>query len=163
MTLTTPAPATTARPPAAKAAITLMLFLGVTAFGGGTAMILGLGTEATMLPDEWLASIPLIDSWAIPGIVLAVGFGLGALFVGYGVIRRPRWSWFGPVEQRTGYHWAWLGTLALGVGFVLWIALQLVFLPGISPLQVVYGMIGLALVALASTTQMRAHLRHEPS
>jgi hypothetical protein len=155
---------TVSRPPAAaRAATYLLLFLGATAVGGGSAMALGLGTETTMLPDEWLEAIPFIDSWTVPGIVLAVGFGLGSLLVAYGVARRPRWSWTDPIGHSIGYHWAWLGTLALGAGHALWIALQLVFLPGISPLQVVYGAIGVTLAVLPATAQMRAHLRYKRS
>ena len=36
-------------------------------------MVLGLGGENTMLPDEWLADIPLVDSWMVPGLVLGAG------------------------------------------------------------------------------------------
>jgi hypothetical protein len=146
------------RPTAVKAVISLLVFLGVTALGGGTAMVLGLGSESTMLPDEWLEMIPFITSWVLPGIVLGVGFGLGALFMGYAMLRKPVWEFLAPVERATGSHWAWAGTLLLGAGHVLWIALQLVFLPGLSWLQVIYGTIGLALVALSLAPSVRAHL-----
>jgi hypothetical protein len=148
----------TGRPATVKATIILLFFLGVTALGGGTAMVLGLGDENTMLPNEWLADIPLIDSWVVPGLVLGAGFGLGALVVGYGMTRRPRWTWLGRIEGATGRHWAWLATLVLGAGHLLWIALQLVFLPGASWLHLLYGAIGLSLVALPLTPSMRTEL-----
>lgn len=148
----------TRRPGTVKATISLLFFLGVTAFGGGTAMVLGLGNENTMLPNEWLADIPLIDSWVFPGLVLALGFGLGALVVGYGMTRRPRWTWIEPLEAATDRYWPWFATLVLGVGHVLWIALQLVFLPGMSWFHLLYGAIGLSLVALPLTPSMRTDL-----
>lgn len=152
------ADAGTRRPGTVKATISLLFFLGVTALGGGTAMVLGLGSENTMLPAEWLAAIPLIDSWVFPGMVLGLGFGLGALVVGYGMIRRPDWPWSRQLEAATGRHWAWSATLVLGAGHVLWIALQLVFLPGMSWLHLVYGAVGLSLVALPLTPSMRTDL-----
>lgn len=47
---------------------------------------------------------------------------------------------------------------SLGAGHVLWIALQLVFLPGASWLHLLYGAIGLSLVALPLTPSMRTEL-----
>jgi len=78
--------------------------------------------------------------------------------VGYGMTRRPRWTWLGPIEGATGRHWAWLATLVLGAGLVVWIALQLAFLPGVSWLHLLYGAIGLSLVALPLTSSMRTDL-----
>jgi hypothetical protein len=46
----------------------------------------------------------------------------------------------------------------LGAGLVLWIALQLMFLPGVSWLHLLYGAIGLSLVVLPLTTSMRTEL-----
>ena len=154
---------TTRRSPASKITIALLFLLGITALGGGLAMVLGLGNESTMLPDEWLADLPLIDSWVIPGLVLAIGFGLGSLLVGYGMVRRPDWAWTEPVTRSTGYHWSWAGTLMIGVGHVLWILLQLVFLPGLSALQAIYGMIGLTLTTLPLARSVRDDLRLPPT
>jgi hypothetical protein len=47
---------------------------------------------------------------------------------------------------------------SLGAGHVLWIALQLVFLPGVSWLHLLYGAIGLSLVVLPLTTSARTDL-----
>jgi hypothetical protein len=162
MTTTTPR-TDTRRSPATKITIALLFLLGITALGGGTAMVLGLGNESTMLPDEWLTEIPLIDSWVIPGLVLGIGFGVGALMVGYGMFRRPDWTWTRSVTRLTGHHWSWAATLLIGGGHVLWILLQLVFLPDLSALQAIYGTIGVALATLPTTRAVRADLRVPPS
>jgi hypothetical protein len=131
----------------------LLLFLGLTAMAGGVAMTVGMGE--VMLPEEWLEAIPLIDSWLVPGLVLGIGFGVGSLVVFYGMVRRPAWPW---VARLTGHHWSWIATLALGVGHLVWIGLELVFLPSFSALQVVYGLVGMALLLLPLSSSARHDL-----
>ncbi|MDX1621019.1 MAG: hypothetical protein R3320_08515 [Nitriliruptorales bacterium] len=134
----------------------LLLFLGVTAAGGGVAMLLGVGDG--LLPDDWLADIPLIESWVAPGLVLFVGFGLGSLLVAHGIAHRPDWRILRWVDRMTGHHWAATGAVAVGVGQVTWICLELVYLPEISWLQPLYLGIGLAIAGLALSPPVRPYL-----
>lgn len=136
----------------------LLFFLGVTAVVGGVALVTGV-IEAMSPPIEWLQPIPLIDSWVVPGLVLGIGFGVGSLVTGFGVMTRPGWPWVEWVEARTRHHWSWLATILVGVAHVLWIGLELVFLPELSILQVVYGPLGLALVVLPLTASVSSYLR----
>jgi hypothetical protein len=126
----------------------LLIFLGVTAVGGGLALVLGT-TEAGLLPpDSWLEALPIVESWRVPGLVLGIGFGLGSLLTAYGVVRRPDWGWADFVQRPTGHHWSWLATILLGLGHVVWIGIEMVFLPELSILQAIYGPLGLALAIL---------------
>jgi hypothetical protein len=159
MTLTATPKVETHRPGLVITLITILFFLGITALAGGIALTFGLGTEETMLSEDWLAYFPLIDSWVIPGLVLGIGFGLGSLFTGYGVLRRPEWLWARFVEEPTGHHWAWLATILLGLGHVIWIGLEFIYLPDISWLMVLYGPIGMALLLLPLTRTVSGYLR----
>ena len=96
----------------------------------------------------------------VPGLVLGIGFGLGSLVVGYGMWRRPRWPWLRPVERLTRHHWSWSGTLLIGAGQLVWIGLELVYVPEPSLLQAVYGAVGLALVLLPVLPSARNLLRY---
>jgi hypothetical protein len=142
------------RPPAVTATAATLAFLGVTAVGGGAAMVSGVGAP----PRDWLAGIPVVGSWLVPGLVLGLGFGVGSLVTAYGVLRRPRWGWLRPVERRAGHHWSWIATIVLGLGQTLWIGLELVFLPRPSALQAVYGAVGVALFLLPLHPAVRRHL-----
>jgi hypothetical protein len=143
------------RPAPAVALAGVLWFLGITATAGGIALLLG----AAQPPADWLDGIPVVDTWTVPALVLGLGFGGGSLLVGYGVWRRPGWPWFARIERLTGHHWAWAGALLLGVGHVVWIVLELVYLPGPSMLQAVYGAVGLALVTLPMLPAVRGYLR----
>lgn len=135
--------APTRRPASEWAAIALLAFLGVTAIGGGIALVFG--TPGGLAPPtEWLNELPIVDSWLLPGLVLGVGFGVGSLLIAYAVLRR--------------WDRAWLGVLIIGLGMVAWIGLELVYLRGFSWLQAVYGPLGLVLVGLAWWPPLRDSL-----
>jgi hypothetical protein len=141
------------RPPTVWTFIVVLAFLGITAVGGGVAMLSGFTP-----PDSWLDDIPLIDTWTIPGLVLSLVFGAGSLITAYGVIRRPSWAWLSGVQRLTGQHWSWAAGLLLGLGQVVWISLELAYLRDRSALQVVYATTGLLLVLLPVLPSVRRHL-----
>lgn len=153
----TRAPAAVRRPPAVTAVAGVLLFLGVTALAGGTAMII-MPSGGGYLPRGWLDDIPVIDSWLVPGIVLGAGFGVGSLVTAYGVIRRPRRRWTRPAERLTGRHWSWSATILIGAAMLSWIGLELAYLPDRSWLEALYGLVGLVLVLLPLSRPVRDHL-----
>jgi hypothetical protein len=147
------ATATSKRPASAVLAFSVLMFLGITAVGGGIGFFFDLG----MRDESWLEQIPLISNWVLPGLVLGVGFGFGSLLTAFGVLRRPDWSWLEWTESATGHQWAWVATLALGIGMLAWIGLQLIWLdPHL--LHAIYGVVGIALVGLAMTESFRNYL-----
>ena len=145
---------TRTRPAPVYVTIAVLTFLGVSATGGGIALTLG----AAVPPDEWLEGVPLIDGWLIPGLVLGVGFGLGSLLTAYGMLRRSRWPWLALVERVTAHHWSWIATILIGAGQVVWILLEVLYLPELSWLQFVYGAVGIALLALPMLTSVQGYL-----
>jgi len=100
-------------------------------------------TGNDFLPRQWLDDIPVIDSWLLPGLVLGGGFGVGSLLTAYAL--RRRWAWW------------WPGTILLGVGMIVWIGLEVLFLPQRSLLEAIYGTVGVLLVALPVTASARRH------
>lgn len=147
---------TATRPRLATALAAVVGFLAVTALGGGTALVIGI--EGARPPGSWLEDIPLVDSWIVPGLVLGVGFGVGSIIVAWGLLRRPRLAVTAPLERITGRHWSWTGALALGIGHAAWIGLEFLWLPGVSWLMVVYGIVALTIVVLTLTPAVRRHL-----
>lgn len=135
------------------ATIGVLGFLAVSALAGGTALVLGAAP-----PDDWLDRIPVVDSWVVPGLVLGIGFGAGSLATAYGMLRLPTGSALRPVQRLTRHHWPWAATLLIGLGQVVWIGLELAYLPQLSPLQAVYGGVGVALVVLALHPTVRRYL-----
>ena len=118
------------RPASVIATITVLVFLGLTAVAGGIGLTFGIWATDSF-PTDSLDRIPLIESWLVPGLVLGIGFGLGSLVTAYGMLRRPCWQWLGSVERVIGHHWSWAATIVIGLGHVVWIVLELLYLPGV--------------------------------
>jgi hypothetical protein len=157
MTLTATGVARQTRPHNVVWIGTLLLVLGIGAVGGGWAMTFGIG-DGTMLSDEYLEALPLVNSWVIPGLVLMLGFGVGSLVAAYGVLQRPHWNWASGIERATGHHWSWIATIVIGAGQVIWIGLEFIFIP-FSWLMPTFGLVGFALALLPLTTSVRDHLQ----
>lgn len=143
---------------AVRAVVTLLILLGVSAMAGGVEMLLDIN-GGTYLPQSWLGALPMIDTFLLPGLVLLFVFGIGSLTTAYGMARRPQWQWLRGFERVTGHHWSWTATALLGVGQLLWITIELIYLPGLSWLQVVYGLIGLGLALSPWIAPIRNDLR----
>ena len=157
MTLTVTSAPSVHRPLPVRILTILLVVLGIGAVGGGFAMVFGIGGES-MLPDEYLDALPLVDSWVVPGLILMIGFGFGSLTVAFGVWRRPAWAWLDGLERLTGHHWSWIATIVIGVGQVVWITLELVSIP-FSVLMAIFGLFGLALALLPLTRSVRNYLK----
>jgi hypothetical protein len=151
-----PERARTGRPGSVWSTCGLLVFLGVSGVFGGIGLIFGIwGLQ--LIPREPLDRIPLIDSWLVPGLVLLIGFGLGSLAAAYGLVRRPSWPWLGVADRRTGRHWSWSATILLGGGQLVWLLVEWVYV-GMSPLLVLYGVVGVALVVLPQLRSVRDYL-----
>jgi hypothetical protein len=157
MTLAATSAPSVHRPLPVRILTALLVVLGIGAVGGGFAMVFGIGGQS-MLPDEYLDALPLVDSWVIPGLILMIGFGFGSLIVAFGVWRRPVWAWLGGLERITGHHWSWIAAILIGVGQMIWITLELVSIP-FSALMPTFGAVGLALALLPLTSPIRDYLR----
>jgi hypothetical protein len=135
--------------------IVVLAFLGVSAVPGSLVLLVPAWTP----PRSWLDDVPLITSWLIPGLVLGIGFGLGSLVAAWGVWKGPRLGAFAGIERVVRHHWSWVATLALGIGQVTWISLELAYLPDPSPLQAIFGTVGLTLCVLPLVPSVRLDLR----
>jgi hypothetical protein len=121
------------RPSYAWLAVALQLFTSLMAIPVGMAMIVDPNGSPLGIPHEWIAASPF-GSFLVPGITLLVMNGLGQLAAAVLVWRRHP---LGP----------WL-TGALGVGLMVWIAVQVLTMP-FSILQPLMFGIGIAEGGLA--------------
>lgn len=111
-------------------------FVALTAFAGGIALIVGsLNPElggVIVPPQEFLEGSPF-RSFVIPGLLLAVILGGVHLVAFLMLVRRQRWAHF--------------AAAAAGSAALIWIFVQMVYIP-FSVLQAVYFACGLAELGL---------------
>ena len=127
----------------------LLAFLGLAALGGGLTMIGDPSGGLIGMPADWMARVPLLDDWLVPGLVLAIWFGLGSLLTLAGMTWRfemigTRWlqRWGG------GRHWSWAATVILGMTQVTWIGVELLLLPETMWIQALMAAVGALMAVL---------------
>jgi hypothetical protein len=124
------------RPTWVWAAIVLEVFTGILAVPVGIAFLADPTGGSMGLPGGWIEATPF-GSYTIPGLYLLLMNGFGMLVLaGLSVIRQ----WSAP----------WL-TGALGIGLIVWIAVQILVMPETMVLTWVFLAIGfvMSLVALS--------------
>lgn len=99
-----------------------LLFLALGGLYGGIAMLTD-PTGGSLQMTEILPLLPVPD-YTLPGLFLFFVMGLVPLFLTYALLARPNWSWAQKLSRWSGHHWAWTGTLGLGVTLVIWLIVQ---------------------------------------
>ncbi len=140
-----PAARSIERQPYVWLAIVLEVFTAIPAIIVGVQLISDTSGASVGFPAGWIEATPF-GTYLIPGIYLLLMNGFGMLVLaGLSYLR----------------HWTapWL-TGVLGTGLVIWILVQLLVMPEFSFLQAIFGIVGLALMAISvvwlrSTGQLR--------
>jgi hypothetical protein len=104
--------------------------------------------------DVVLPQLPVTDL-VLPGVFLLTVMGLAPIALAYGLLARPTWGWAAALSRWSGHHWAWTGTLALGLGLGVWLAVQGWMIGFAWPIQFVTAGNGVAIVALAMLPVVR--------
>ncbi|WP_353815108.1 hypothetical protein [Agromyces sp. SYSU T00266] len=122
---------------ARRVLLTVQIFVGITSVLGGAALVLGgvldFSGTAMAIPLDYLDGSPF-TSFVIPGLALALVVG-GTHLVAFVMLSRRM-------------RWAMIACAVAGFGMLVWVFVQMVFIP-FSPLQAVY--FGLGLLELAAT------------
>ena len=138
----------------------LLLWLIFLAFGGlygGIAMLLD-PSGASMGVDVLLPLLPVPD-FALPGLFLLFVMGLVPLILAFGLVAGPNWPWADALARWSGHHWAWTGTLALGIVLLTWLFTQAILIGFSTGIQYVMVVNGLALLGFALWPSVRALYR----
>jgi uncharacterized membrane protein len=122
------------RPTYVWIAAILEIFTGIFAIPVGWAFIQDPSGRSLGIPQGWIEA-SIFGNYAIPGLYLLVMNGFAMLALAALSVRR---HWFAP----------WL-TGALGIGLIIWIAVEIVTLPETMILTWVFLAIGFALCFVA--------------
>jgi hypothetical protein len=122
-----PSPPRTA---AVKTLFGLLLFQALAGLSGGVMLVADPRGEFSKLRVEDLAGSPF-DTFTIPGVILLVVLGFFPLAAAIGV--------------RRGRRWAWWSAGMVGVGLVIWIAVEVQYIQ-FSWLQAFIAVLGVAII-----------------
>jgi hypothetical protein len=129
--------------------IAAVLFQGLSAVGGGIALVAAPSGALLGIPLSVLADSPF-GSYLLPGLVLLTALGILPLLVCWGLWKRRLWSWY--------------GSLIVGIALIMWIVVQILMIGYGSdpPLQAIYGALGVIILALSLARPVRVYLSNSP-
>ncbi len=135
--------------------ISLLLFLGVSAIGGGGALIISpSGKLLGGLPLSILAQSPFSD-FLIPGIILFTILGLFPCYISYALIKKPTNNIAEYFNLFKDMHWAWSFSIYIGFALIIWIQVETIFINGTSWLQTFYILYSIPIIFVALLPKAR--------
>ena len=135
-----------ARRLALAALVVSLLFLAFGGLYGGVEMLRD-PSGGSLGMDVVLPQLPVPDFF-LPGLFLLTVMGVVPLALVVGLLARPSCGWAAAVTRWGGHHWAWTGTLALGIVLGVWLAVQGWMIGFAWPIQYVTAGNGVAILAL---------------
>lgn len=124
-----------------KLAIVLLIFNGISAIGGGAALMLNPTGKSLNMPLSLLRHSPLTD-FLIPGLLLFVFNGLSSVLICLMAIwKRPQLPML---------------LIFQGIASVTWIVVQCLIIQGFDWLHGLYGGIGLILLSIGMSFAIRS-------
>ncbi len=136
----------------------LLLFQGISATPSGLILMIDPTGGMIRMPLDMLEGTPF-SNFLIPGLILSIVLGLGAFFVLACLFLLPDWGWaqrFNPAQSR---HWAWTASGVFGIALMIWITVQVLMIGLGAFIQVLYFVVGLAILLLTLAPSVRAYLR----
>lgn len=139
--------------------IVLQFLLGIGAFFSGLLMMISPNGGIMHMPLSFIESSPF-RNFFIPGLILCLFVGVYPLGVTYSLWKRPDWRWPEAINPFKSYHWSWAGSLAAAAIVVIWLSVELIWVP-YSILHAIYYVWAGAILLLTLLPSVRKYLgRH---
>jgi len=135
--------------------ITLLVFLGLGAIGGGAFLIISpSGKLIGGLPLSILENSPFPD-FLIPGIILFLILGIAPFLISFALIRKPEIDIAEHLNFFKDMYWAWSYTIYIAFALIIWIQVETIFINGVSWLQTFYMLYAIPIIFTALLPQVR--------
>ena len=135
--------------------ISLLLFLGVSAIGGGLLLIISpSGKLLGGLPLSILEHSPF-SNFLIPGIILFFILGLSPCLISIALIKKPLNELAEKFNLFKDMHWAWSFSIYIAFALIIWIQVETIFVQGVGWLQTFYMLYAIPIIVFAILPQVR--------
>ena len=141
--------------PARDTHLFLLGFLGLSAIGGGGALIISpSGNLLGGLPLSILKNSPFAD-FLIPGIILFVVLGLVPALLIFALRKKTASSLAEHFNLFKDMHWAWSFSIYVAFALIIWIQVETMYIQGVGWLQTFYMLLSIPLIFVALLPQVR--------
>jgi len=136
--------------------ISLLLFLGVSAIGGGLLLIISpSGKLLGELPLSILEHSPFPD-FLNPGIILLLSLGFFPCLICLALIKKPQNKFAEYFNFFKDMHWAWSFCIYVAFALIIWIQVETIFVQGVGWLQTLYILYAIPIIFVSLLPQVRA-------
>ncbi len=140
---------------ARKIHLSFLVFLGLSAIGGGGALIISpSGKLLGGLPISILKNSPFND-FLIPGFILFLVLGISPVLIVLALIKKP----ISIVAERfnlfSDMHWAWTFSIYIAFALIIWIQVETIFIQGVGWLQTFYMLYAIPMIIVGLLPQTR--------
>ena len=143
------------KPTASYVLISLLLFLGLGAIGGGCALVISpSGKLLGGLPLSILADSPF-SNFLVPGIILLTILGIAPCCIAYALIKKPANGTAEYFNLFKDMYWGWTYSIYVAFALVIWIQVETIFIQGVGWLQTFYMLYSLPIIFVALLPQVR--------
>jgi hypothetical protein len=133
----------------------LLAFLGLSAIGGGGALIISpSGKLLGGLPLSILARSPFND-FLVPGIILFTVLGLFPSVLVYFLLNKTESKLAEHFNFFKDMYWAWSFSIYVAFALIIWIQVETIYIQGVGGLQTFYMLYAIPLIFVALLPQVR--------
>lgn len=133
----------------------LLAFLGLSAIGGGGALIISpSGKLLGGLPLSILKNSPFAD-FLIPGIILFVVLGLVPTLLIFALRKKTSSALAEHFNFFKDMHWAWSFSIYVAFALIIWIQVETMYIQGVGWLQTFYMLLSIPLIFVALLPRVR--------
>lgn len=138
----------------------LLLFLGISALGGGSMLILSpSGRLLGGLPLSILKNSPFSD-FLIPGIILSTVLGVFPCFTGYALMYQPQSKFAERLNLFSDMYWGLSFSIYTSFAIIIWIQVETIFVQSVGWLQTFYMLYAIPIIFFALLPQVRTFYKN---
>jgi hypothetical protein len=127
----------------------LLAFLGLSAIGGGGALIIyPSGKLLGGLPLSILKRSPF-NNFLVPGIILFIVLGLFPSLLVFALLKKPSSKLAERLNFFKDMHWSWSFSIYVAFALIIWIQVETIYVQGVGWLQTFYMFFAIPLIFVA--------------
>jgi hypothetical protein len=139
--------------------MSFLLYLGVTAVGGGSMLIISpSGKLLGGLPVSILAHSPFHD-FLIPGILLLLVLGITPCILAAALLNKPANKIAEYLNFFKDMYWGWSYTIYIAFALIIWIQVETIFAQSVGWLQTFYLLYAIPILFVALLPQIRTQYK----
>jgi hypothetical protein len=139
----------------------LLAFLGISAIGGGGALIISpSGKLLGGMPLSLLKNSPFTDFF-FPGLILFLVLGILPCWVVFSLIKKPENKLAESLNFFKDMYWAWTFSIYISFALIIWLQVEMYFLQAVGWLHNFYMFLAIVIIFVSSLPEVRSFYKNE--